>query len=383
MSRERCVDDGHGLRPGPTFVRGRPGNAEGMAPTWKMLYATEGPFATVVADISLASESGVESLHALSQTIGHDLDELGAPPSVVDAVRARFTVAEHASAPRSRFVVASPAGVLVDEVIPDACSTPVVEWETLPDPGPLLEHETERTPVVLVEADRDRGGEVHVLGVRDVAGSTRVGGGTAGVAARSFQSGGLSHETWQPRSAPVRHDDLCALAEVVGSLLDDGPRLVVVTGDAAARREVVTCLGEVPVPVAELDAAGREERPETLPSSVELDELVVGHVRQRISRLQDALRDRIGRPEATATGVAEALVAVAAGRASALIVDREATGRRVLDLDEHDDLELGPLGEGSVRADLALLAAASITDTAVALLDAGTMEGHEVVALLR
>ena len=45
---------------------------------WKTLYASDGPFATVVADISLASASGIESLHALSQTIGQDLDELGA-----------------------------------------------------------------------------------------------------------------------------------------------------------------------------------------------------------------------------------------------------------------------------------------------------------------
>lgn len=366
--------------PHPTFVGRWPGNADDMAPTWKMLYASDGPFATVVADISLASASGVESLHALSQTIGQDLDELGAPPSVVDAVRSRFAVVEHGTAPRSRFVVASAAGVLVDEVIPDACSTPLVEWEPLPDPGPLLDHETERTPVVVVDADREGGGEVHVLGVRDVAGSTRVITSAVGPQGRLPHPGGLSHETWQPRAAAVRHHDDSTLAAAVDALLEDGPRLVVVTGDAAARHQVVTSLGEVSVPVAEMDRAGRDDT--RAPTPLELDELVSGHVRERVARLESALGDRLHEPATVAVGASAVLDAVTAGRAAALVLDRDATGRVLLDLDGHPDAELGPLADDSVRADLALLAAASITDTAVALLDAGSMEGHDAVALL-
>ncbi|GAA2085252.1 hypothetical protein GCM10009821_28470 [Aeromicrobium halocynthiae] len=354
-----------------------------MAPTWKMLYASDGPFATVVADISLASASGIESLHALSQTIGQDLDELGAPPSVVDEVRARFAVAEPSTAPQSRFVVASPAGVLVDEVVPDACSTPLVEWEPLPDPGPLLDHETERTPVILVTADPDGGGEVRVVGVRDIAGSTRVATGGSGPQRRSPPSGGLSHETWQPRSAPVHHDEHRALAESVTALLGDGPRLVVVTGDPAARREVVTSLGEVEVPVAEMDRAGHEDAGAPAATPIVLDELVSGHVRERVARLEAALGDRLRDPGTVAVGASAALDAITAGRASAVILDRDATGRRLLDVDGPDDVELGSLVAGPVRADLALLAAASITNTAVALLDAGSMAGHGAVALLR
>ena len=358
------------------FVRHRAGNAGCMAPTWKMLYASDGPFATVVADISLAGASGTESLHALSQTIGQDLDELGAPPSVVDEVRGRFAVADPSPTPQSRFVVATAAGVLVDEVVPDACSTPLVEWEPLPDPGPLLDHESERTPVVLVTADADGGGEARVVGVRDIAGSTRLRTGGSGEQRRSPLPGGLSHEIWQSRSAPVHHDRSRTLAESVTALLREGPRLVVVTGDPAARREVVRCLGKVEVPVAEMDPAGRDDDGSITVTPMALDELVSAHVRELVTRLESAIDDRLRDPGTVAAGAPAALDAITAGRASAVVLDRDATGGRLLDVH-------GPVAAGPVRGDLALLAAASISDTAVALLDARSMQGHEAVALLR
>lgn len=113
-----------------------------MSLSWNSVYDRPGPFATVLADVSLANEVGSRALRTLAQSIGLDLDELGASPGAVEHVRGRMSEPVTTLGPSSRYLVATAQGVVVDEVLPMTPVVPLVEWEPLPDPGPLLTRES-------------------------------------------------------------------------------------------------------------------------------------------------------------------------------------------------------------------------------------------------
>jgi hypothetical protein len=96
------------------------------------------------------------------------------------------------------------------------------------------------------------------------------------------------------------------------------------------------------------------------------------------------LRERMGRGESVATGVRDVADAFVRGQVETLLVDPAPLADLSLDPAQHPGLVLGPSPvEQPVRADLALVAAASHTDAHVSVLPHRSMGGAPVTALLR
>ncbi len=345
------------------------------------MYDQPGPFATVLADVSLASENGASAVEALAQSIGQDLDGFGAPPEVVDGVRGRLADPVHDPAPRSRYIVASAAGVLVDEVIPVAVTTPVVEWEPLPDPGPLLMHEAEARPFVLVRVDHE-GGDVRTVGGNTSEGRTQA-AGESGPEVHKVRGGGLSHLQWQRTAENLWRDNAREVASLAQSRVAEGHRLVIVAGSVESRQEVVSILQEGPAKVVELDRAGRASDGSTDALCEDIEQVVRLHARERVDRFLEEVAERLGQRHAVAVGAAEVADSLGQGAVATVAIDPAAAGRGTLDPADHPGLPVAPSPKARIRADLVLFAGASRTDAAVAVVDTQALQGHDAVGLLR
>jgi hypothetical protein len=107
-------------------------------------------------------------------------------------------------------------------------------------------------------------------------------------------------------------------------------------------------------------------------------------VAQRLD-VAHTLQDRLGRDEAVTTGTSGVLDAMVRGQVETLLLDPDRLSASTLRVPDHPGLSLGSVGapDAEVRADLALVAAATVTGADVAVAGAGVLRGTPVAALLR
>jgi hypothetical protein len=347
------------------------------------LYADQGPFATVMLDVSHDNENGEHEHELRVRAATEELAAAGAPDEVVKQVSERLGELVGDPAPVARTVVGSSSGVLFDEVNHFRVDQPVVAWSALPDLARWVQHQDAVTPFVLAVVDHE-GGDVAIYDsdVPEPASQESVGGETHH--AHKVPVGGWSALRYQHVTENVWARNAEAVADEVVSHVRSGYRLVLLAGDPQSLPTVRARLEDSRATVVELGTGtrARDGGDEALQQAIR--EALMEHTVSR--RLEDvhALKDRLGMDAAVATGVDDVADAFVRGQVDTLLLDPQPAADLALEVDRHPGLVLGATStRGTVRADQALVAAAVATAADVRVVPAAALAGAPVAALLR
>jgi hypothetical protein len=347
------------------------------------LYAEPGPFATAMLDVSHDSESGEHEHHLRVRAACDSLAEQGAPAEIVDQVAARLGQLVDEPAPVSRTVVASSAGVLLDEVGHFRVDVPVARWSPLPDLARWIEHQDALTPFVLAVVDHE-GGDVAVYDsdVPEPAEQQSVGGPSHHE--HKVPTGGWSALRYQHVTENVWARNAEAVAEEIVHHVRKGYRLVLLAGDPQSLPTVRARMEDSPATVVELGTGTRARDGGDEAMQQAIREALMEHTVAR--RLEDVhvLKDRLGMGTAVATGVDDTADAFVRGQVDTLVLDPQAAAELTLDLGKHPGLTLAATDtDRELPADQGLLAAAVTTSAEVRVAPSAALGGSPVAALLR
>jgi hypothetical protein len=347
------------------------------------VYSAEGPFATVLVDVSRDSENAEHEHELRVRSACDSLSEQGADEAIVEAVRERLAELVHRPAPVGRLVVAAAQGVLLDEVSGIRIDQPIAAYGSLPDLSAWVAHKDGTRSFVLAIVDHV-GGDVAVYesDIPDPVEEESVQGETHH--AHKVPVGGWSALRYQHVTENVWAQNAAEVAEAVAGHLDQGHDLVLLAGDPQSRPLVLEKLEKLADPgvaVVELDSGTRaaDGGDEALQQAIR--EALMDQAVQRRLALSHELKDRLGRDYAVATGVRDVADAFVRGQVETLLLDPPAAAELSLDTAQHPGLAVG--AEGELRADQALLAAAALTAADVAVAPRAILGGSPVAALLR
>lgn len=344
----------------------------------KELFTRQGPFASVAMDVSLDSESGERTLELRAREVGDRLLEQGAPAEVVDRVRGALEQPVREPAPRTRFVVATGEGVLLDEVVAEPTTQAEVVWAPLPDTARLMALQQEVTSLVLVSVDHT-GGSVTTYDSREleVTDADHVEGDEDYV--QKVRGGGMAHRRFQMTSEEVWRENAREVGALALEKVRAGERLVVVAGSAESRGEVVDALSSSPAEVVTLDRAGLSSDGGEESLHLALRAVVEQHLEEEREALRARLEQALGQDRGATAELEDVLDAFVKGQVETLVLDRAAMAEETVIAANHPGLELP--GEMPLRADLALVACAVRTDANVVEPPHGFVQ--PVAALLR
>ncbi|WP_028645050.1 baeRF2 domain-containing protein [Nocardioides sp. URHA0020] len=347
------------------------------------LFQDEGPFATVLIDVSHDSQNGEHEHDLRVRAACATLAEQGADEATIDALRTAIEQAVDRPAPTARFVVASARGVLLDELAGFRVDQTVATWAPFPDLTGWIEHRDSAVGFVLALVDHE-GGDVAVYDsdVPEPREETSITGDEQFV--HKVPVGGWSALRYQHVTENVWAQNAEAVVEEITSHVRAGHRLVLLAGDPQSRGMVRSQLEGTRAEVVELESGTRNEDGGDEALQQAIREALVAQVVQRQLALVHELKDRLGRNHAVATGVDEVADAFVRGQVDTLLLDPAAADELRLRPSEHPGLVLGSTTpSGPVRADQALVAAAAMTSAAVATFPSAAMKGAPVAALLR
>lgn len=350
--------------------------------TLHTVYAAPGPFATVLVDVS-HDDTGERAHDLRVRAACEELGAQGADPAVVRTVSEHLGELVHRPSPVSRLVIANAQGVQHDEIVGAQVDRTVATWAPLPDLAHWVERVDGRVTFVLALVDHE-GGDVAVMhsDVPEPIDERSIEGETQYV--QKVPAGGWSAMRYQNVTENVWAQNARMVAEEITRRVREGHRLVLLAGDAHSKALVREALGDQPMDLVELDSGSRGEDGGGEAMQQAVREALMDEVVARRLDLVNELRGRMGRGEAVATGVRDVADAFVQGQVETLLVDPAALADLSLDPAAHPGLPLGPSPvERPVRADLALMAAASHTDADVSVLPHGVMGGAPVTALLR
>jgi hypothetical protein len=347
------------------------------------LYEALPPFASATVDVSHDSENG-EHEHQLRVRAACDaLTQAGADPAAVDAVSERLGQLVKDPAPVARTVVATGEGIVFDQVMHTQVDQPEVTWGPLPDVSRWVQHQDSVTTFVLAVVDHE-GGDVALYDsdVPEPHDEATVGGETNHV--HKVPVGGWSALRYQHVTENVWTRNAEAVADEAVSHVRAGHRLVLLAGDPQSRPIVAERLSDTPATVVQLSTGTRAQDGSDEATQQAIREALMAHATERRLETSHTLKDRLGRDDAVATGLADVADAFVRGQVDTLLLDPPAAAGLELDPGRHPGLALGtaPLDE-PLRADLALVAAATLTGADIVVSRASAMGGTPVAALLR
>jgi hypothetical protein len=350
--------------------------------TLSALYQSAGPFATVLVDVSHASENGAHEHELRVRAAGDALREQGAPDAVVDTMVGTLGELVDQPSPVGRLVVATSDGVVHDEVSRAQVDHPVATWGPLPDLASFIEHRDSAVTFVLALVDHE-GGDVALYDsdVPEPEEEASVGGEERFV--HKVPVGGWSALRYQHNTDNVWARNADAVVEEVISHVRRGHRLVLLAGDPQSRGIVRDKLADTQAEVIELESGTRAEDGGDEAQAQAIREALMEHVVGRRLALVHDLREGLGRGGAAASGVGEVADAFVRGQVDTLLIDPAAAAETELDPANHPGLVLGAGVEGPVRADLGLVAAAALTGARVSTLGTAALGGAPAAALLR
>jgi hypothetical protein len=343
-----------------------------------------GPFASVYVDVSRDMEDGNRVVDLAARGASHSLLEQGAPSSVCDRIRDLLTESLHVEAPVSRAIVVTERGALLDEVSRARTAHATATWASLPDLGAWIADEDTRVPFMLALVDHE-GGQVSVhrssLRSADVTESV----GSPDVHENKVRGGGWSHLRYQHVAENVWMRNAEEVAVEIERQARRGVELIMLAGDPRSRSQVVEALGDVRAELVQLESGGRAADGGDAALFHEVDDVLARHV--TASKLSDvhALRDRLGKGESVAIGIADVVDALIRGQVDRLLIDVDRSQEFGVEPRNHPGLSFGTVKDlpESIRADLVLIAAAALTAAEVSVARARTMGGAPVAALLR
>ncbi|WP_396933313.1 hypothetical protein [Mycolicibacterium sp.] len=355
---------------------------------FRPLLTGAGPYASVYFDDSHDTADATAQLELKWRGLREELERQDAPAKVVEHLQRAVVESRPGVGRGGRGLVASPDGVLIDEVLDWAPATPVVRFSELPYVMPVIEHGTDEIPYALVAVDHNGADiEVHSGGVN----TETVEGGAYPV----HKAGGPETSGYgdpQPRTEEARRTNIRAVADRLTTIVDDcAPELVFVVGEVQSRSDLVAALPKrVAARVVQLHTGARhsgfDER--------ELADSVATHLaarhRERLAEIEEQFRTAVGQGSGLAAeGLPGVCAALRAGAVETLIVG-DVGAATVLAGDNLSTLapnaevlsELGAAPTHTFRADEALpMVAISIDADVVG--DDGISPADGVAAVLR
>jgi hypothetical protein len=347
------------------------------------VYEREGPFATVLLDVSRDIESGAHEQELRVRGAVEDLARMGARDGVVGLVTERLAERVEMPAPVARTVVANDEAVLFDEVSHQRVDQSAVSWAPLPDLAGWVRLAERNVRFAMALVDHE-GGHIAVYNsdVPEPEAETSAGGDTYHL--HKVPVGGWSQLRYQHETENVWKRNAEAVVEDVESVVRQGVRLVLVAGDPRSAAQVLEGLEKSKATVVHLESGGRAEDGGDEAQQQAIREALMEHAVARRLELVHRLKDRLGQGFAVATGVRDVANAFVNGQVETLLLDPDASAGLQLVVRDHPGLDLGAVpDEEPLRADQALLAAAVRTDAAVAMLPRAALGGAATAALLR
>jgi hypothetical protein len=358
------------------------------------VFAATGPYATVCADVTHASENADTELELRARGITERLTEQGAPDAVVEAVRGRLLEGNdggEAGTLRGRaLVVASDGSVVLDQALVDAPLREVAEWSPQPDLMPVLRQLPGRVPHVVAVVDRV-GADITYLGATGEAEEQKTVEGDD-FQIRKVQVGGWAHHRFQHNVENKWVHNADEVADQVTSMVRRlSPRFVLVAGDVRARQILTDRASDSWKDlVVSIDEGGRAAGADREPVDRRAAELVAEHEAREIAQTVEQIEGAAAHG-LSVSGKEAVVEALRKGQVETLVLADEQedgtllVGRSPLELgvNQHDMDALGVHGE-AVPADRALLAAAAASAAAVVVLPKAAMpDGATVAAVLR
>jgi hypothetical protein len=343
-----------------------------------------GPFASVYVDVSRDMEDRHRVVELAARGACDSLLEQGAPSSVIDDIGDLLTANVHAEAPVSRAIVATVRGVLLDEVSRARTDQATATWAPLPDLGAWITDEDTRVPFMLALVDHE-GGQVSVY--RSIRRSAEVteSVGSPDVHEHKFHGGGWSHLRFQHVAENAWKRNAEEVAAEIERQARRGVDMIILAGDPHSRSQVVDALGDLRAELIQLESGGRAADGGDDALFHQVNDILARHL--TATKLADvhALRDRLGKGEAVAIGIADVVDALVRGQVDRLLIDVDRSREFSVEPPRHPGLSFGAVKDlpESIRADLALIAAAALTDADVTVTRARTMGGAPAAALLR
>jgi hypothetical protein len=347
------------------------------------VYESTGPFASVLTDVSHDSENGAHEHELRVRAACDRLAEQGAPDAVVAMVRERLGELVDRPAPVGRVLVATPEGIVYDELTGIRVDQPVATWAPFPDLAAWIEHRDSSQTFVLAIVDHE-GGDVALYDsdVPEAQEEASVGGETRFV--HKVPVGGWSALRYQHNTDNVWGRNAQAVFEEIQGHVRRGHTLVLVAGDPQSRGILRGLLEDTRAEVVELESGSRSEDGGDEALQQAIREALLDHVVARRLALTHELKERLARDTAAVTGIDGVADAFVRGQVETLVLDPAAAAELELDVSEHPGLALGAATpDGPVRADQALVAAAVLTDAAVSVGSSATLGGEPAAALLR
>jgi hypothetical protein len=348
------------------------------------LYHQSGPFATAYVEVSRDAESGNQVAELAAREAADALLALGAPADVAASIRDGLSRSTHQPAPVSRCLVVSASGVLLDRLTRSHRPQPLTAWAPLPDLAPWLADLQQSRPFVLALVDRE-GGDVTSYSADGMGVTDESSVGEASPYVHKVRSGGWSQLRYQHTSENVWRANAGEVAQEIERQVRTGPDLVVMAGDVKARSAVREQLPEsLSAELVELDHGGRAVDGGDDALAAEVQSVIRDRVVATTLSVVHELRDRMGQGRAVAVGVRDVTDAFVRGQVDTLLLDPDAAREFQIRAADHPGLVLGAsIGDEPVRADLAVVAAACLTDAEVVISRASTLGGAPVAALLR
>jgi hypothetical protein len=349
------------------------------------LLQDRGPFASVYVDVSRGMEDGHRVVELAAREACDLLLEQGAPSSVGDEIRALLTANLHLEAPVSRAIVATERGVLLDEVSRARTAQATATWAPLPDLGAWITDEDTRVPFLLALADHE-GGQVSVYRSSRHSADITESVGSPDVHEHKFGGGGWSHLRYQHVTENVWMRNATEVAAEIQRHAGRGIEMIILAGDPHSRAQVLEALGDDVRPeLVQLESGSRAADGGDEALFHEVDAVLTRHV--TATKLADvhALRDRLGKGESVAIGIADIADALVRGQVDRLLIDVDRSREFSVEPSHHPGLSFGAVKDlpESIRADLALIAGAAVTAADVNVTRARTMNGAPAAALLR
>lgn len=369
----------------------------------KPLIDHTGPLTTVCLDVTRAEEAGDRELRSRWNALRRHLEQAGAPARTVEAIADVVLRPTHVPGPHGRFVVARGDEVIYDRVL----AGPPVREEAFHDGVPALmpavQAEEEAVRYLLVEVDRsgadltwsgiavpEPDGEEHVEGGHDVLHKARATGGWSHRRLRS-----RVEDSWERNAEAVA-------AELDRLVTEHRPELVMITGDVRAVAMIRDAVGRVTADVVvEVPGGSRADGVKEEVFGENVHEVLEAYRARRRERVTDRVREALGRGAGAVTALADVVEVLRRGQVAELVIAEDAAGRPTpldekqlwtgdgpleigLRRSELDALGVPASSARQVRADIAILRAATAQDAGITFAVEGSVDLVEGIgALLR